>query len=68
MKLFGKILLALLTFNAYALSEKEHQDRWCTGEKEVIVEGGRIDCLTELYAIEIDFAYKRKVIKSTWST
>jgi len=62
------ILLLLLSFNTYALSEKEHQRVNCKGEMEVKIKGGRIDCLTELYAVEYDFAYKWKnaISQSRW--
>ena len=39
-------------------SEADYVDEWCIGEIEAKIDGGRIDCLTTIYAIEADFAYK----------
>jgi len=62
------IALLLLSFNAYALSEREHQDANCMGQKEVVIKGGRIDCLTDTHAIEYEFANKWKdaISQSRW--
>ena len=52
------ILLLLLSFPVFA-SERDIQELWCEDEKEyVLPDRTRVDCLTEEYAIEIDFASK----------
>lgn len=42
--------------------EKEYQQLWCSqnqGELEVVLaDGARVDCVTDTYAIEFDFASK----------
>ncbi len=39
--------------------ESFYQDKWCEGQTEVVLEDRtRVDCLTDTYAIEVDFAYK----------
>jgi len=39
--------------------EKEYQNAWCKGKTEVrLPNGNRADCVTEDYAIEVDFASK----------
>ncbi|MDD3620703.1 MAG: hypothetical protein PHX57_15040, partial [Desulfobulbaceae bacterium] len=38
---------------------KWYQDQWCAGKGEtevVMVDGTRVDCLTETMAVEVDFA------------
>ena len=62
------LFLLLLTTNAFALSEKEHQDQFCTGKQEVVIKGGRIDCLTDKYAIELGFAshWKTDLSQARW--
>ena len=64
------MVLFLLTFFLYSPTsfaanihkEKEYQSVWCAqhnGKIEYILDDkARIDCLTEDYAIEFDFAYK----------
>jgi len=60
-------LLATLLFTSSALAahlhkEKEYQEKWCArtgGVTEYRLEDGtRVDCLTESYAVEFDFAPK----------
>ena len=42
-----------------ANTEKHYQDKWCVGEKEVVLDDRtRVDCLTPDFAIEIDWANK----------
>ena len=44
-------------------AERDYQDPWCArmgGKTEVPVKGGRVDCLTDRYAVEVDFAPKWK--------
>lgn len=48
---------------AYAnnLPEKHYQQQWCdehNGVMEYRVPGGRVDCLTDTHAVEVDFARK----------
>lgn len=39
--------------------EAEYRDAWCQGQTEVrLPDGTRVDCLTDTYAVEIDFARK----------
>lgn len=39
--------------------EAEYRDAWCKGKTEVLLDDGtRVDCLTDHYAVEIDFAAK----------
>ncbi|MEY8238829.1 MAG: hypothetical protein RPT25_00630 [Cycloclasticus sp.] len=46
---------------AVSLSEKDYQEIWCQGQKEVALQDmTRVDCLTASHAIELDFAYKWK--------
>ena len=54
--------LLFITSLAYAdKSEKDYQDEWCQGEKEVVLsDRTRVDCLTDTHAIEIEFANKWK--------
>ncbi len=51
-----------ITFAANIYKEKEYQKFWCAqhnGITEYVLDDkARIDCLTEDYAIEFDFAYK----------
>ena len=51
-----------ITFAANIHKEKEYQNVWCArhnGEIEYTLDDNtRVDCLTEDYAIEFDFAYK----------
>lgn len=66
MKLSGLLtisLLLLFTTTSHAghlHKEAEYRDAWCTkGRTEVTLhDGSRVDCLTENYAIEFDFAPK----------
>ena len=52
-------ILLLLTAPAYALPEKHYQKATCNGIMEYrLDDGSRVDCLTDEYAIEYDFANK----------
>ena len=55
-------LYSPITFAANIHKEKEYQELWCdqhNGEIEYVLDDKtRVDCLTEDYAIEFDFAYK----------
>lgn len=71
--LLRSLSLFLLSFNAYALSEREHQDAWCKSQSNFIqteyrVKGGRVDCLTESHAIEFGFAnkWKEDIAQARW--
>lgn len=47
--------------NADNLPEKHYQQQWCderNGVMEYRVPGGRVDCLTDTHAVEVDFARK----------
>lgn len=57
------IIVSLLLINAvhaaHLHKEAEYRDAWCQGETETILsDGTRADCITDQYAIEIDFAKK----------
>ena len=61
------IFFVVLLFSGYALSSQKHpekyyQDKWCkenNGKTEVVFsDGSRCDCLTDKYAVEVDFAPK----------
>lgn len=55
-----KILLALtlsVSLNA-AQKEKDYVNKYCNGQKEVLQNNVRIDCLTDFVAYEFDFANK----------
>ena len=56
------LLLLFVSALAYAdKSERDYQDEWCQGEKEVVLsDKTRVDCLTDTHAIEIEFANKWK--------
>ena len=46
-------------------TERDFQDAWCTGKTEyVLADRSRVDCLTDHYAIEIDFAVSSKWAES----
>ncbi len=55
-------LLYISAASAHIYSEKEYQSHWCyanKGKTEVrLADRTRIDCLTDEYAIEFDFANK----------
>lgn len=56
----GVVLIGFAVL-ANAKTEASYQDQWCQGKKEVVLDDRtRVDCLTESYAIEIDFASKWK--------
>lgn len=60
------LLVLALSCPAWAAGGHEHpekwyQERWCgpRGQMEVVMpDGSRCDCLTEAYAIEVDFGHK----------
>lgn len=57
------IALLLYLLPTTQAGERDVQIPWCEargGKTEVRIEGGRIDCLTDRYAIEFDYAYKWK--------
>jgi len=58
----NKYLLLLLLPSlvmARDFPEKHYQEQWCKGEVEhVLPDRARVDCLTDEYAIEFDFADK----------
>lgn len=44
---------------AHLHKEAEYRDAWCRGRTEVTLhDGSRVDCLTENYAVEVEFAAK----------
>lgn len=64
---FGAAVFCLLLFAASAQAgrlhkEREYQECWCMqvgGEAEYVLgDGCRVDCLTDEYAVEVDFADK----------
>ena len=60
MRLLWAVLLVLyFSTSAAAVTEKEYQDYYCIGEKEVVLDNRtRVDCVTSTHAIEIDFGRK----------
>jgi hypothetical protein len=53
------LILLLIATPVYALPEKHYQKETCNGIMEYrLDDGSRVDCLTEEYAIEYDFANK----------
>lgn len=53
------LFLMLISLNAYAHPERYYQEKHCWGESEyVLPDRTRIDCLTDDYAMEYDFAKK----------
>ena len=61
------LLIALFLFPAVADAKRLHPERfyqelWCesfNGQMEVVLEDkSRVDCVTEYYAVEVDFANK----------
>ena len=51
----------LWTVLAVTLPESHYQQQWCDEHKGVMeyrIPGGRVDCLTETHAVEVDFARK----------
>lgn len=60
--LFSFVFFQQSCFASHIYLEKEYQNVWCKsndGKTEVILQDGtRIDCLTNDYAIEFDFANK----------
>jgi len=66
-------LLVWAGFNMALAGQPEswYRDRFCAelgGETEVRVKGGRIDCLTDRYAIEVDKAanWKEGIAQARW--
>lgn len=53
-------LLMIFSLSATAQPyEADYRDDWCEGEAEVALKDGtRVDCLTDDYAVEVDYAYK----------
>ncbi len=50
------IFLALVA-PSNAMTEADHQEDWCPGQQEVKLKDlTRVDCLTDTYAIEIEWA------------
>lgn len=59
MKKFLILLLISVSLNASHLKEKDYVNKYCEGTKEVILnDRTRVDCLTNEYAFEFDFAKK----------
>lgn len=61
------LLLPCLAVSA----EKDYQIPWClaaNGKTEVRIKGGRIDCLTDTHAVEVDFArkWKEAISQARW--
>ena len=55
--LIGVVVLA--SMGAYGKSEADYQREWCKGEMEVVMpDRSRADCITERFAIEVEFANK----------
>ena len=58
------LILALLVSSVASATQREHwyQDVWCKGMggkvEHRLKDGRRIDCLTDTYAIEVEFAHK----------
>lgn len=60
MLIAGQLLsLMLLTVLPHQHPESAYRDAWCKGRTEVTLhDGSRVDCLTENYAVEVEFANK----------
>ena len=63
----ASILLFMMSLASSAAAghlhpERYYQERWCNeigGQMEVVLDDGtRVDCLTDEYAVEVDFAKK----------
>lgn len=53
------VALILLTISARQHPEKYYQDKYCRGQKEVVLaDKTRCDCLTDTHALEFDFSDK----------
>ncbi len=56
------IITGTRTIAAHQYLEKEYQSQWCTANKgiteKILQDGARVDCITNEYAIEFDFANK----------
>ncbi len=74
MKILIVILSLICSFSNHLFAQKYEKDyinlihQHFGGQKEVTVKGGRIDILTDQYAIEIDFAnkWKESIGQSLW--
>ncbi|WP_020208255.1 hypothetical protein [Gilvimarinus chinensis] len=59
-KAFAVVLL-LASEGVASKSEADYQQEWCKGETEVVMpDRSRADCVTDRYAIEVEFANKWK--------
>lgn len=62
MTLIASLLLPALAFAGTLHPERAYQEAWCArnnGVTEYVLSGGsRVDCLTDEYAVEVDFAHK----------
>jgi hypothetical protein len=57
--MYRALFLLLLSANAFAHPESYYQEKYCWGEMEfVLPDKARVDCLTENFAMEYDFAKK----------
>ncbi|MBS4759135.1 MAG: hypothetical protein KHX03_00350 [Clostridium sp.] len=56
------LFLATPVFASHQYLEKEYQNQWCKANKGLtevtLPDSVRVDCVTDEYAIEFDFAYK----------
>jgi len=56
------LLFALPAWAGHRHLEREYQEKWCAacgGTTEVyLIDGRRVDCLTDRYAVEFDFGFK----------
>lgn len=56
------VLSCIPVFAKHPYKEKEYQFKWCAAENGVteyeLDDLTRVDCLTDKYAVEFDFAYK----------
>lgn len=55
-------LFSLAALGAHLYLEREYQDQWCSQyggiQEYVLDDNSRVDCLTDEYAVEFDFAPK----------
>ena len=62
MKTLLLLTLPLLLFSKHLHHEKYYQEKWCKANGGIVEyrlkDGTRVDCLTDEYAIEFDFAVK----------
>ena len=56
------VLIPSISFASHLYAEKEYQNTWCKKVNGIteyrLADGTRVDCLTDQYAIEFDFAQK----------